>query len=118
LETKEAFHKRISKAAWDEDEEVEHGSDNRNWELGDRLRRMGSLHSDTWSATAAQLAECGVIAVFPVTGWWKERPHLERWSRSARYSLIVSIETRSADVDLYTPIATQIGVPVEVRAAT
>lgn len=119
LETSEDFHKRISKAAWDEDEgDIDHGRDDRNWELGDQLRRKGSLHSDMWSGTAAQLADCGVIAVFPVTGWWKERPHLNRWNRQARYSLIVSIETDSADVDLYTPIATQIGVQVETTIKT
>ena len=47
----------------------------------------------------------------PMVG--KERPHLERWNRRARYSLVVTIETPQVDVDLYTPIATQIGVPVE-----
>lgn len=113
LETNEAFHKRISRAAWDEGEEVEHGADDRDWELGDRLRRKGSLHSDTWTGTAAKLAGCGAIAVFPVTGWWKERPHLEGWRRTARYSLIVSLETDATDIDLYTPIATQIDVPAE-----
>lgn len=118
LETNEAFHKRLSKAAWDEDEDVEPGTDDRIWELGDWLRRKGSLHSDTWSGTGAKLASCGAIAVFPVTGWWKERPHLNRWDRQARYSLIVSIETDSTEVDLYTPIATQIGVPVETVIGT
>jgi hypothetical protein len=88
-------------------------SDDRDWELGQRLRCKGSIHSDTWTGTAAKLAECGVIAVFPVTGWWKERPHLQRWNRKLRYSLIVTIETPQLDVDLYTPIATQIGVPVD-----
>lgn len=113
LETSEAFHKRLSKAAWDEEEdEIDYGSDDRKWELGDRLRRKGSLHSDTWGGTAAELAECGLIAVFPVTGWWRERPHLNRFGRQARYSLIVSIETDSTDVDLYTPIAAQITIPV------
>lgn len=88
-------------------------SDDRKWELGQQLRRKGSIHSDTWTGTAAKLSECGVIAVYPVTGWWKERPHLDRWNRRSRYSLIVTIETPQVDVDLYTPIATQIGVPVE-----
>jgi len=119
LETSEEFHKRISKAAREEeDDEITHARDDRNWDLGDHLRRKGSLHSDTWIGIAADLADCGVIAVFPVTGWWKERPHLERWNRSARYSLIVSIETDSTEVDLYTPIATQIGVPVEAVVET
>lgn len=118
LETIEAFRKRINKAARDEEEDTEYGTDNRNWRLGDRLRRKGSVHSDTWSGTAAELAECGVIAVFPVTGWWKERPHLNCWNRQARYSLIVNIETDAEEVDLYTPIATQIGVPVERTVET
>lgn len=114
LETDSAFHKRLSRAALDEDEEQPSAvSGDRNWELGDRLRRKGSIHSDTWTGTAAQLAECGVIAVFPVTGWWKERPHLGRWNRKARYSLIATLETPRTDIDLYTPIATQIGVPVQ-----
>jgi hypothetical protein len=32
--------------------------------LGQQLRRKGSIHSDTWTGTAAKLAECGVIAVY------------------------------------------------------
>jgi hypothetical protein len=111
LETDNAFHKRISRAAWEEDEEViVSTADDRNWELGQHLRCKGSIHSDTWIGSAAELASSGMIAVFPVTGWWKERPHLNCWNRKARYSLIVSIETPTADVDLYTPIANLISV--------
>ncbi len=118
-ETVNRFRQRISKAARDEEEEqVAFGSDDRTWEIGDRLRRKGSVHSDTWSGSAAELADCGVIAVFPVTGWWKERPHLDCWNRQARYVLIVTIETPQTDVDLYTPIANQIGVPVETSIDT
>jgi hypothetical protein len=119
LETELAFRKRLSRAAWDEEEEQAVTiSDERNWELGYHLRRKGSVHSDTWTGTAAELAQCGVIAVFPVTGWWKERPHLERWGRKARYSLVVTLETPKVDIDLYTPIATQIGVPVQAVVET
>lgn len=113
------FHKRISKAAREEDEQnASFGPDDRNWAVGNRLRRKGSIHSDTWSGTAAELADCGVIAVFPVTGWWKERAHLGRWDRQTRYSLIVSIESDATDIDVYTPIAAQIDVPVESIVAT
>jgi hypothetical protein len=108
------FHKRLSRAAWEEaDERPETIEEDRNWEVGHNLRCKGSVHSDTWTGAAAELAECGIIGVFPVTGWWKERPHLERWNRIARYSLVVTIETPRIDIDLYTPIATQIGIPVE-----
>ena len=119
LETDEALHKRLSRAAWDDDEEeVDLGTDERNWELGQHLRCKGSIHSDTWTGSAAELAQCGVVAVFPVTGWWKERPHLERWNRLARYALIVSIETPETEVDLYTPIVNQIGVPIQTEIDT
>jgi len=118
-ETNDEFHKRISRAARDEEEQnTSFGSDDRSWALGSNLRVKGSVHSDTWTGTAAELADCGVITVFPVTGWWKERAHLNHWNRQARYSLIVTIETDSADVDVYTPIANQIGVSVETTIET
>jgi len=119
LESDTDFHKRISRAAWDEDEEQAASvTEDRNWELGHRLRFKGSLHSDTWTGTASKLAQCGVIAVFPVTGWWKERAYLGRWNRTARYSLLVTLETARTDIDLYTPIAAQIGVPVNAIVET
>ncbi len=112
-DTEAEFLKRITKSAWDEDEDsVSSGSDERNWTIGPNLRCKGSIHSDVWTGTAAQLAASGTIAVYPVTGWWKERPNLERWNRFARYSLILSLETAAANIDLYTPIANQIGIPV------
>jgi hypothetical protein len=111
LETMAGFRRRLTKAAWEEDEEaVDQGADERNWELGRLLRCKGSIHSDTWSGTAVELAACGAIAVFPVTGWWKERPHLGYVNNQARYSLIITIET--PEQDIYTPIANQIGVVI------
>jgi hypothetical protein len=69
------------------------------------LRSRGSIHSDYWRGTAVALAEKGHIAVFPVSGWWRERKHLKRWDRKARYSLIVTIKTPSEEIDIYTPVA-------------
>jgi len=106
------FRKRISKAAREEDEAVSQGEDGREWKVGPKLRSKGSIHSDAWTGTAVELARCGVLAVYPVGGWWRERKHLRRWNRQARYALIVTIETSETDVDLYTPIANQIAVPV------
>ena len=107
------FLKRITRAAWDEDKgSINSSADERNWTIGPNLRCKGSIHSDVWTGTAAQLAASGTIAVHPVTGWWKERPSLVRWNRSARYSLIISLETDATNIDLYTPIANAIGIPV------
>lgn len=105
------FLRRITKDAQDDEEDaIGSVADDRNWAVGTKLRCKGSIHSDIWTGTAAQLAASETIAVFPVTGWWKERHSLERWNRLARYALIISLETDVTDVDLYTPIANQIGV--------
>jgi hypothetical protein len=74
--------------------------------------RRGSLHSDIWRGTAADLAEKGHVIVKPVRGWWSDRPHLGRWRDKVRYSLIVTIETARQDVDIYTPVETQVSIPV------
>ena len=110
LETTADLLKRVSDAARGEDEDISFGSDTRNWLFGDHLRRKGSVHSDVWTGTAAELAASEAIAIYPVTGWWKERHHLGRWNRQARYSLIVTLETDTEDVDLYTAIANQIAI--------
>jgi hypothetical protein len=86
------------------------------WALGPKLRARGSIHSDWWQGSASELASCGYIGIFPVTGWWRERAHLGRWDRQARYSLIVSLETSRTDIDLYTAIAAQVGIATQIGA--
>jgi hypothetical protein len=110
-ESKDQFRKRVNKAARAEEDGKISTTDG-DWFLGTSLRGKGSLHQDYWMGTAADLARRDVLAVYPVIGWWRERPHLERWSRPARYALVVSIRTRAKTVDIYEPIANQ----VEVRA--
>ncbi|WP_425395417.1 S8 family peptidase [Aeoliella sp.] len=116
VETVEQFEQRLSKDAWENREErPDSVTEDRSWELGKNLRTRGSIHSDTWTGMASELAACGVIGVHPVTGWWRERPHLERWSRSARYALLVSLETDDTEIDLYTPIESQVVTEVETE---
>ncbi|MBX6749283.1 MAG: S8 family peptidase [Micromonosporaceae bacterium] len=89
------------------------------WLLGSHRRHLGSLHQDIWSdGTAAELAECGLLAVFPVGGWWKYGQHADRVNLPVRYSLIVSLRTAVADVDLYTPIEVQLMVPIMTAVET
>ena len=108
----EDFVARINAAAAQGDEEDAIESTDPNWLLGDRQRHRGSLHQDIWFGTAAELASRGFIAVYPAAGWWRTRQALERYDLPARYSLLVSIRTPQTDVDLYTPIAQKVGVPV------
>jgi hypothetical protein len=112
-ETFDEFRKRMNQLALDEDEERPGRRDSSGWFLGERTRNKGSIHSDIWVGTAADLAERGAIGVFPVSGWWKDQPKRDRSHLGARYALIVSIETEAQDVDIWTPVAQQVGVPVE-----
>jgi len=116
VETPDAFRRRISTQEWEEEGERPGTSDPIGWAIGSRLRTHGSLHCDWWTATAADVAECGQLAVFPVTGWWRERKHLGFVEKRTRYALIITISTEATDVDLYTPIAQQVGVTTEIIA--
>lgn len=84
------------------------------WVFGSDLRTAGSVHTDIWRGTAADLAARATIVVYPVGGWWKERPELDRSAEGCRYSLIISIESPEVEVDLYTPIAAEVGIPIEI----
>ncbi len=111
-ESKDQFIKRINKAARDE-EEGHPGTQSPKdyWKIG-QARDRGSIHSDIWwNGTASELADSNIISISPRIGWWRERAHLGRWDRSTRYSLVVSITTPEEIVDLYTPVAIQVGIP-------
>ncbi len=109
------FRARINAVARDEEEgTLARGSDP-GWLIGKQNRHKGSLHSDIWRGSAANLASRGTLAVYPALGWWKTRLRLERYDKAARYALIVSIRAPEIDVDLYTAISNQITVPVVVE---
>ncbi len=112
-ESKEAFISRINRAAREEDDDRKHPSDDR-WTIGSQARSRGSIHSDMWEGTAADIAACNNIGVFPVIGWWRERPTEDRWNRRARYSLVVSLRTQVEETDLYTPVLNKLRIPVEI----
>lgn len=108
-ESKEGFKKRISKAMRDEDDGnniVPNEKD--KWLIGSQNRNVGSIHSDIWEGTAADLSQSNYIMVYPITGWWKLRTNQKKYNNKVRYSLVVSIETPENNVDLYNEITTAI----------
>jgi len=117
-ETQRHFEHRINQLERDlaerADEAVEDelfDPDNDAWQLGASLRARGSIHSDLWTGTAAQLAQKSAIAVYPVGGWWKDWSDSRRDDLSVRYALIVSLVVADGvEVDLYTPIKTAIEI--------
>ena len=113
-ETLNEFRARINQAARDEEEGALAAAGAEDWLLG-TFRDRGSIHSDIWRGTGADLAERDAIGVFPVGGWWKEKPYLERYDGAARYALIVTIRAPGSDVDIYTPVETQVAIAAEVE---
>lgn len=113
-ETTTRFRARINRLARDEEEGTHTASPDDGWQIGDQLRRRGSIHSDVWSGSAAELANRGLLAVYPAVGWWRRRQRLERYNRTARYALIVSIEAPEIPVDLYAIVAAQIAAKIKI----
>ena len=109
----EEFVKHVnSKAREDEGYQTTEGASD-HWQIGE-ARNVGSIHSDTWSGTAAELALSGLIAVHPAVGWWRERFHLGKYNKETRYSLIVSFTLPGQEIDIYTPVAIRLGVPIPI----
>ncbi|WP_289980786.1 S8 family peptidase [Lactobacillus sp. UCMA15818] len=114
-ETLAEFKKRINYKM--RDETTITGS-SRKWYLGTTNRDVGSIHSDFCKAPAVDLCDVNYVAVYPVIGWWRERPNLGRFNNRLRYSLIVSIETPETKYDLYTAITNQITNKQEIEIDT
>jgi len=116
-ETLEDFQRRLGNAAareeGDDAPQPETSADAR-WYIGSKLRNAGSLHADLWTGTGAELADSGYIGVTPVGGWWKENTRRDRADLPVRYALLVSLRTDEVATDIYTPIATKIGIAVPI----
>ena len=113
-ESVDRFRRRVNAAAGEEDERVGPVGNDEGWVLGPQLRDRGSIHSDVWRGTAVDLANRHAIGIFPIGGWWREKPKLERADRRVRYALIVSLRA-SEEIDIYTEIANAVGIEIDVE---
>lgn len=107
----EAFTRRVGRTAVD-DFQDENGPDSGEWDFGYNRRSVGSMHIDSLTIPASDLARRGVIAVYPVGGWWKENRKVDPERCVARFSLVVEIDADEAEVDLYTEVQQQIAAQV------
>jgi hypothetical protein len=114
VESVDEFRARINRAVELEEQgaQVDLGPD--EWLLGP-LRDAGSIHSDYWRGTGAELGRRDAIAIYPVGGWWKEKRALQRYDSSARYSLIVSLRATAGAIDIYTPIQTVVATSIQIE---
>ncbi|MEU8522218.1 S8 family peptidase [Streptomyces sp. NPDC048577] len=120
-ESADAFRSRLSEQAELETDGIGNPKafeSDGHWLVGPRSRNLGSLHADIWRGSAAELADCGMLAVYPLGGWWKANKRTDRIGLPVSYALLVSLQTPEVSTDLYTPIATQLGVPVEILPTT
>ena len=85
-----------------------------SWLVGPHQRNHGSLHQDIWETSGAELASTGKLAVYPVGGWWKNNKNRGRVDRAVRYALVLSLKTEETGIDLYTPVANLLHIPVEI----
>ncbi|MPV89084.1 S8 family serine peptidase [Georgenia ruanii] len=107
------FVRRVGRAASDDEAGIApRSSGSERWLVGSTQRHVGSLHQDIWEGSGQELASSSAIAVYPVGGWWKRNGRKDRLDRPVRYALLVSLATRGQDVDLYTPIANELRIPI------
>ncbi len=101
-ESEAQFRRRISAAA-----EVDEGHGNASDELWSvkRVRSRGSIKKDFVTMSGADMAVRNKIAIFPKPGWYRTRKKMNKQNSVVRYSLIVTLETANADIDLRTPVA-------------
>lgn len=114
LEGEAEFIQRVNRESRTEDPDGRPASGQVSWLVGPKQRNYGSLHQDIWETSGAELASTGKLAVYPVGGWWKYNKNRDRTDRPVRYALVISLKTTETDVDLYTPVANLLHVPVEI----
>lgn len=118
LENRTQFISRVNRDVQDVEEGSRPGKNaSERWLIGPQSRHLGSLHQDEWHGTGAELARCSNVAVVPVGGWWKNNRRADRKGLPIRYALLLSLQTREQGVDLYTPIATQLQIPIATEIA-
>ena len=113
-EKSQAFRQRILREHENDEDGVAVVNNTQRWNIGIQKRTKGSVHKDWVVMSAADLATCNMIAVFPVSGWWYNRKSLNKVEANMRYSLIVSLETGDDGVDFSTEIENKISIPNQV----
>lgn len=108
------FKRRISAAANDSDDTEKIDRTSEDWSIKERVRSKGSVKKDFWDTNGADLSTRKYLAVYPKSGWYKSRKKLEKFNDAVRYSLIVTIETKDVDIDVYTPVANLIAAKIEL----
>lgn len=114
-ENEAQFLARISKAAEQPDGPANDEDD--LWDFGSNRRHVGSLHIDQLTCKASDLARRNLLAVHPVTGWWKSKKLLDEGLPSVRYALIVEIDAGELEAELYAEVQVAVEALIAAQAA-
>ncbi|RFC61894.1 hypothetical protein DYI37_18900 [Fulvimarina endophytica] len=113
-ENEAQFLARINKAAEQPDGPANDEDD--LWDFGSNRRHVGSLHIDQLTCKASDLARRNLLAVHPVTGWWKSKKLLNQGLPSVRYALIVEIDAEELDTELYAEVQVAVDALIDAQA--
>ena len=114
-ESQKVFEMRLNELARAEDANVLPALPDSDWHFGNQMVSAGSVHSDIWEGTGAELALRNRIAIMPVGGWWKERRKERRFDSAIRYSLIISIASDDNETELYSEVEQLVEAAVGIR---
>ncbi|MCA3245033.1 MAG: hypothetical protein ING29_01010 [Azospirillum sp.] len=119
-ESEAAFRARLQDQAAAEDDVLAAASEQapqygEGWTIGNQIRNASTVQSDWIDEDGAKLAYRRLLAVYPMSGWWKNRPKLDRIESKARFSLIVSLEADQA-IDIYTPVKAVVETATQITA--
>lgn len=109
---KDELRRKVTKIEGEENQSDEFQE---NWLYGVNNRNTGSVHVDIWNGSGAEFMENNYIAVYPVTGWWKQIKKGDNHLQNVRYSLIVSITSEDEKIDLFTPIYQNIEIENRIK---
>jgi hypothetical protein len=112
-QSSDEFHKDIADSDDDYDKSgAQMFSAGSGWVAGSKNRDRGSLRSDLWRGRAHQLLDVDEIAVVPLTGWWKAHRRADRCALDVPYSLIITLRSLTADIDLYSNVCNGLDLAV------
>lgn len=100
------FLARISKLAEQPEGPIVEEGD--GWVFGRNRRDVGSIQVDELTCQASDLARRNILAVHPVSGWWKKKTVADPERLVARFALIVEIDAGTVDTDLYAEVQTAV----------
>lgn len=101
-ENQAQFKARINRLA--DDPAAEPVGDSDGWAYGRNRRDVGSLQIDELRCAASDLAQRNMLAVHPVAGWWKSKSTQNVGQKTARFALVVELDTADVETDLYTEV--------------